>query len=180
MPRKGASNRQSDFFKVCDQCRNELSCCFGPRPPITRKRRRIIEAYLKNERIAIADPFAETEYVFPRENQEGYCVFYDVKTAKCRIHPVKPETCVAGPITFDVNKKTLKIEYYIKKEKICRLAGIVHEDPKLLQRHLESAKREISKLVEALSPRELEAILKKEEPDTFRIDEDHIKRDGGA
>jgi Fe-S-cluster containining protein len=180
VPHKNESSRQNNFFEVCSQCKNGLSCCFGTRPPITPERRKIIEAYLKKEQILIADAFAETEYVFPREKPDGYCVFCDVKAGKCLIHPVKPETCVAGPITFDINRKSGKIEYYIKMEKICQLAAVVYKDMELLQKHLESAKKEIVRLVDGLSHEELEAILKKDEPETFKIDEDPGERDGNA
>jgi hypothetical protein len=175
MPRGARSSRQNDFFNVCSHCIDRI-CCFGTRPPITPKRRKIIEAYLKKNGIATADAFAEADYVFPRENPDGYCVFYNVETAKCLIHPVKPETCVAGPITFDINKQSGSVEWYIKKERICPLAGIVFNDKRMLSLRLEIAKRELLTLIDALSPKELEAILKKEEPDTFPIDETTVPR----
>ena len=114
--------------------------------------------------------FVEEEYVFPRENPEGYCVFHNMTTRKCLIHAVKPETCVAGPITFDANKKTGEIELFIKMEKICSLARVVYDDKKKLRNHLESAKKEIMRLIAELGQKELQAILLKDEPETFRID----------
>lgn len=137
----------------------------------------MIEAYLKREKIPVTDAFARTEYVFPRENPEGYCAFYNAKTAKCLVHPVKPETCVAGPITFDINKQSSNVEWYIKMERICPLAGIIYGNRQMLQKHLASAKKEIFRLVNGLDPEELEAILKKEEPETFKIGEDCIRKD---
>ena len=110
------------------------------------------------------------DYVFPRLDKGGYCVFHDTKTRKCIIHPVKPETCVAGPITFDINKKTGKIEWFIKMQKICPLAGRVFEDKTLLKSHVEAAKREIKRLVDELDSKALDAILQKDEPETFKID----------
>ncbi len=178
MPRTSGRARQRNFFEICNGCRDGSSCCFGPKPPITRERRKTIETYLEKEKIPVADVFARTEYVFPRENAEGYCVFYNVQTATCLIHPVKPETCVAGPITFDVDKRFGKVEWFIKVEKICPLAGIMFKDKRLLQKHLESAKKEIIKLINGLDSEELEAILKKDEPETIKIGEDRIKRDG--
>jgi hypothetical protein len=172
MPRETGSHRQNDVFHVCSRCTGTLSCCLGPRPPITPKRRKIIEAYLKKNGIMVADAFAEADYVFPRENRGGYCVFYDVETARCLIHSVKPETCVAGPITFDINRQSGRVEWYIKKEKICQLAGIVFKDKRLLSQRLRIAKRELLGLIDELRPEELEAILRKEEPDTLKIDED--------
>lgn len=174
---KSESARQSNFFDICNGCRGHLSCCFRPKPPITRERKRMIEAYLEKEKVPVANAFARAEYAFPRENAEGYCGFYAEETATCLVHPVKPETCAAGPITFDINKQSGKVEWYIKMERICPLAGIMYKDKRLLQKHLESAKKEIFKLIKQLDPMELEAILKKEEPDTIKIGEDTVRRD---
>ena len=144
---------------------------------MTPERRKIIEAYLKENGISVANPFQQTEYVFPRLTADGYCVFHDRKTKKCTVHPVKPETCVAGPITFDVNARTGKIEWFIKKETICQLARNVHRDKQLLQKHLASAKKEVLRLVAQLSKEELKAILSKDEPETFRIQEDELEEE---
>lgn len=116
----------------------------------------------------------QADYVFPREDEEGYCVFHEKETKKCIIHPVKPETCVAGPITFDVNPKTGKIEWYLKMEKICPLAGKLYRNTKMLETHLKSAKKEILRLIRQLDAKALNAILKIEEPETFKIDETEI------
>jgi len=169
VPRKSEAERQSNFFEVCSMCKTNYDCCHGTRPPITRERRRIIEEYLKRRKITIVNAFAEEDYVFPRENEEGYCVFHDMKTRKCMIHVVKPETCVAGPITFDSDRKTGKAELFIKKETICPLAGTVYRDRTMLQKHLKSAQKEIARLVENLDPKELGSILKKDEPETFKL-----------
>jgi Fe-S-cluster containining protein len=166
---KGEGERQSNFFDVCSKCKTSYDCCHGTRPPITKERRRIIEEYLKRHNVTVANAFAEEDYVYPRENEEGYCVFHDMKTRRCIIHVVKPETCVAGPITFDLDKKTGKIELFIKKETICPLAGIVYRDKTALQKHLKSAQKEIRRLVENLDSKELVSILKKDEPETFKL-----------
>jgi len=172
LSKSSENERQNNFFNVCCSCKTDYDCCHGTRPPITGERRRIIEEYLRREKIPAVDAFAEEEYVFPRENREGYCVFHDMKTRKCMIHAVKPETCVAGPITFDINKKSGKIEWFIKMEKICPLAGVVYNDKTMLQKHLDSAKKELKKLVKEFRPLVLEAILRKDEPETFRIGEE--------
>ena len=176
MHRRSKSVSQDNFFKICSGCRDRLSCCFGPRPPIVPERKRKIEAYLQKENIPIRDAFTKTDYVFPKENAEGYCGFYNVETATCLVHPAKPETCVAGPITFDINKRSGKVEWHIKMQKICPLAGVMYKDKQLLQKHLKSAKEEIFRLINGLESTELEAILKKDEPDTIKIGEDSIRR----
>lgn len=167
--------RQSNFFDVCGSCK--ISCCQDAYPPITDQRKRIIEEYLKEQKIMIENPFVHRGYTFPRGDAEGYCVFYDKKTRKCQVHPVKPETCVAGPITFDINKKTQKIEWYLKMEKICPLAGKMHKNQPVLKKHVESAKKEILRLVNELDAEALQTILKRDEPDTFKIDENNIEKD---
>jgi len=171
---KHANKRQSNFFDVCSNCRTSYSCCNDTTPPVTTKRRKIIEAYLKDNRISIDTPFQRTGYVFPRLVVDGYCVFHDSNTKKCMIHPVKPETCVAGPITFDVNVNSGKIEWFVKMERICQLSGAVYQDKQKLQKHLENAKREVLRLVTQLTAEELKAILKKDEPETFKIGEDDL------
>jgi len=172
---KGAHARQRNFFDVCSKCKTAHSCCNDTTPPITPERRKIIDSYLKEKGLAVASPFERTEYTFPRLTRHGYCVFQNRRTKKCLIHSVKPETCVAGPITFDVNFKTGKIEWFIKKENICQLAGAVFQDKLLLQLHLEKAKGELLCLVAQLSSEELRAILKKDEPETFKIGEDALE-----
>jgi Fe-S-cluster containining protein len=170
------NERQSNFFDVCGKCKTSYSCCFGTRPPITEERRKIIEEHLEKQGIPIVNAFVQEDYMFPKENVEGYCVFHDMKTRKCVIHAVKPETCVSGPITFDINKKTGNIEWFVKMDKICPLAGVVYDDKKLLQKHLESAKRELTHLMKELAPEALKAILQKDEPETFKICEDPLEK----
>lgn len=173
---KKEPERQSNFFDTCSKCKTAYSCCNDTTPPITRERREIIEAYLKEKRIFVAEPFERTEYTFPRLSAKMYCVFQDPKTRKCIVHPVKPETCVAGPITFDINFKMGKIEWFVKMCTLCQLARVVYDDKASLEEHLKSAKREILRLVMELDPGELKAILKKSEPETFKISEETLDR----
>jgi len=169
----GKKERQSNFFDVCSSCGGK--CCRDAKPPISSKRRKIIGKYLAKRKIRINNPFAKTAYVFPKGDAEGYCIFYDRKSGKCLIHHVKPETCVAGPVTFDINSKSQKIEWFLKEEKICSLAGILHKDSGAFERHLGLAKKEIHRLLRELDPEALKAILKIEEPETFKIGEDGLE-----
>jgi len=166
--------RQKDFFSVCGRCK--INCCRDARPPITSKRKEIIEAYLKKQNIQIKNPFTRKDYTFPKEDEDGYCVFYDRKSRQCIVHQVKPETCVAGPITFDINKKNQKIEWYLKTEGICPLAGILFQNREVLERYFESAKKEILRLLRELDSEALRTILKREEPDTFKIGEGIVEK----
>ncbi|MCS7124739.1 MAG: YkgJ family cysteine cluster protein [Candidatus Bathyarchaeota archaeon] len=167
--------RQKNFFDVCGSCK--INCCWDARPPITEEREKIILEHLKAHEIQIDNPFVHAEYTFPRETADGYCIFYDKATRKCIVHPVKPETCVAGPVTFDINTKTGKIEWYLKTEKICPLAGVMYRHRTLLKEHLETARKEILQLVRQLNPKALKTILKREEPDTFKISEDKLEKE---
>jgi Fe-S-cluster containining protein len=176
MSHKNESKREADFFDTCSRCTTRFSCCLSTNPPITEKRRRVIEAYLKKKESTIVNAFVQTEYVFPKVRADGYCIFHDTKTRKCLIHPVKPETCVAGPVTFDINKKTEKIEWHLKTRKACPLAGELHENEPMLIKHLESAKKEILRLAIELDSNALKTILKIEEPETFKIGEDNAER----
>lgn len=122
----------------------------------------------------IGEPFEKRVCTFPREIEGGYCVFFNQKTRRCKIHPVKPETCVAGPVTFDINLKTGKIEWFLKTEKTCPLAGVLYKNQETLRSHLMSAKMELFRLVHDLDAESLLAILKIKEPDTFKIGEDNL------
>jgi len=174
---KTRNARQREFFEVCKNCRTLYSCCNATTPPVTYQRKQIINQFLKNQAISSENAFVEKDYVYPRLGYDKYCVFHDKQTRKCRIHPVKPETCVAGPITFDVNTETGMIEWFVKKNVICHLAGLVSSDKDSLTEHLINARREILRLVSSLDGKALKAILSKDEPETVKIGESHINED---
>src|SRR5208337_5094722 len=87
---------------------------------------------------------------------------------------VKPETCVAGPITFDVNFCSKKIQWFLKKNEICPLAGQLFSDEASFQKHFEVAKKELTQLICDLDPEEIRALMKIDEPDTFKVGEDDL------
>jgi len=165
-------SKQNNFFQVCSKCK--FCCCQNARPPVMQKRKKIIENFLASQCLRIETPFDKTTYIFPREISEGFCILLDKETGKCLVHSVKPETCVAGPITFDINLRTGKIEWFLKSENICPLAGILYRNREALEKHLSSAKKELQTLVRELDAKELCAILKIEEPETFKIGEDAL------
>jgi Fe-S-cluster containining protein len=166
------TQRQNNFFPVCSKCK--LNCCQNARPPITQKRKKIIESYLATQGLRIKEPFNSADYIFPRETSDGFCIFFDKKSGRCLVHPVKPETCIAGPITFDINPQTGKIEWFLKFESICSVAGILYTDKEALEKHLSSARKALQTLVQELDAKALRAILKIEEPETFKIGEDSL------
>jgi hypothetical protein len=103
-----------------------------------------------------------------------YCKLFNKKTYKCMVHPVKPETCVAGPITFDINFKTQKICFFLKKAEICAYAGVLFKDKPALKEHFEFARKQIIALIDQLSADELRALMKIEEPQTFKFCEEPL------
>jgi Fe-S-cluster containining protein len=86
--------RQNDVFSTCEVCMS--CCCQNARPPITQKRRKIIEDYLLAQGLRVDKSFEISEYVFPRETRDGFCVFFDEETRRCRVYVVKPETWKIG------------------------------------------------------------------------------------
>ena len=165
-------SRQDNFFGTCEGCKS--ICCRGARPPLTLGRISTIKEYLLANNIGIEEPFERREYSFPKENSDEYCIFFDTTTKRCMIHASKPETCVAGPITFDINIDRRTVEWYLKTKKICRLAGELYHNKDKLREHMKSAKMEIRSLIRDLSKKELLAILSIDEPDTFKIGEDRL------
>ena len=174
MEKQLKSSGQNNFYHICESC--TVVCCREARPPLTERRINIIRDYLLSEKIEfeVKNLFEREEYSFPKETSDKLCIFSDAKTKKCKIHHLKPETCIAGPITFDINIKKGTIEWYLKTEKICQLASYLYRDKNELRKHLKSAKREINNLVKELSKNELLTIIRIDEPETFKIEEDPL------
>ncbi|MEM4616417.1 MAG: YkgJ family cysteine cluster protein [Archaeoglobaceae archaeon] len=153
-----------DFIEICSKCGGK--CCFEAKPPISNKRLKIL---LEN---GISSDFVEFgKYKHLKLKNDGYCVFFD--NGKCKIHGIKPETCVAGPITFDIREG--KLELYIKKETICPLVKFLKENEGVLKEHMNIALEKILDLIRELEKGELEEILKIEEPETEKIFEVNLK-----
>ena len=169
-PQELESSSPFDASQVCLRCPH--ICCRHAKPPLTRRRQRLLEAYVAQQHLEIDDLFARTRYTYPRETRGGLCVFYDVETRRCRVHPVKPETCVAGPITFDMDVRSGTVEWYLKNDEVCPLAQRLRVDDAALDHHLQSAKRQLLTLIQTLDETELAAILSIEEEDTTKLSED--------
>ncbi len=164
--------RKTCSFDVC--CRCKRVCCQDAKPPLTLKRQKMIEDYLERRKIRVENPFSHEKYSFPTVDKIGFCAFYIKKTGKCLVHPVKPETCRAGPVTFDINRLTRKVEWYLKTSEKCALSKALYEDDDLFREHFEAARAEILRLIRELDAEALRAILLIEEPQTFKIGEDDL------
>lgn len=167
-------NKGATFsFDVCSQCKS--ICCQDAKPPLTENRKKIIKKYLKEQKINIEQPFAKENYSYPAVDELVFCRLFNKKTGKCWVHPVKPETCVAGPVTFDINFSTQKVEWFLKKSELCTFAGSLYSDKAVFKVHLEAAKKKLTELICQLDSDELRAIVKIEEPQTFKVGEDDLQ-----
>ena len=162
-------------FDACYEC--TLSCCQDAKPPLTEERIRIIKDYSRNRGRLSGQLFASSDYSFPAVDSAGFCVFYEKDSKKCLIHEVKPETCRAGPVTFDINRRTRKVEWFLKNAELCLFAGKLFEAPEQLDEHLKVAKEEITCLICKLDSAALRAILKIDEPQIFKIGEDPLPKE---
>ncbi|HUK84801.1 MAG TPA: YkgJ family cysteine cluster protein [Candidatus Acidoferrum sp.] len=159
-------------FDVCCQCKS--ICCHDAKPPLTGNRKKILKKYLKGQKINIKKPFAKEDYSYPDVDELVFCKLFNKQTGKCSVHPVKPETCVAGPVTFDINFSTKRVEWFLKKSELCGFAGILYSDKAAFKQHLAAAKKELTELICQLEADELKAIVKIEEPQTFKVGEDDL------
>jgi Fe-S-cluster containining protein len=164
--------RKTCAFDVCCHCKS--GCCQSVNPPLTLKRKKLIENYLKEQRIRVENPFTNEAYSYPAVDAMGFCVFFDKGTRKCLVHPVKPETCRAGPVTFDINCRTRKVEWYLKTTQVCALAKTLCENGTLFGNHFEAAREQLLRLICGLNTEALQAILKIEEPQTVKIGEEDL------
>jgi Fe-S-cluster containining protein len=159
-------------FDQCSQCKS--ICCQDAKPPLSESRKKILREYLNRHKISIVKPFAKNDYSYPAVDEEIYCKLFSKQTGKCIVHPVKPETCVSGPITFDINLKTKKVEWFLKTSELCAYAGALYKNKMAFKEHFEVAKKQIITLIKQLSANELRAIIKIDEPQAFKVGEDSL------
>ena len=151
-----------------------MGCCTHVCPPITSERKRIIDRYLQDQEISPCDWLNSTSrrYAFPRETPDGSCIFFDVVQRTCRIHPVKPETCRAGPITFDLDIGRERVIWYLKSSADCLIAAELRRQPKVLSKYLLRAKKALRQLIRQLGSSALHELLLIDEPTVSQIGED--------
>ena len=81
---------------------------------------------------------------------------------------------MAGPVTFDVNFSTKKIEWFLKKSEICAYAATLYADTEAFKKHFDIAKEQLTRLICELDPEEIRTVVKIDEPQTFKIGEDDL------
>ena len=139
----------------------------GAMPPLTEKRIDILLANgVSHECIEI------TGYKRLRLKPDGFCVLF--QDGKCSVHSVKPETCIAGPFTFDVKGRILQI--FLKRPSICPMVEVLKKDRKAYGSLFELSVSKIVELVNDLPPEELLEIVKIDEPETELVAEIKLTR----
>ena len=152
--------------QACNECHLVGGCCFEARPPLSQER---IDILLKNGVSADAVEFAG--YKRLRLKPDGFCVLF--QDGKCSIHSIKPETCVAGPFTFDMKGNTLQI--FIKRESICPMVRFLKANRKAFDGLFETSVERIIELVNKVPAEEMAEILKIDEPETDLVAEIRLK-----
>jgi len=152
--------------RACNECHLVGGCCFDARPPLSQER---IDILLKNGVSPDSVEFAG--YKRLRLKPDGFCVLF--QDGKCSIHSIKPETCVAGPFTFDMKGDVLQI--FIKRESICPMVRFLKANRKAFDGLFEAAVEKIRELVDKVPPEEMAEILKIDEPETDLVAEIKLK-----
>ena len=152
--------------QACNECHLVGGCCFDARPPLSQER---IDILLKNGVSEDAVEFAG--YKRLRLKPDGFCVLF--QDGKCSIHAIKPETCVAGPFTFDMKGNILQI--FIKRESICPMVRFLKANRKAFDGLFEASVERIMELVNKVPPLEMAEILKIDEPETDLVAEIKLK-----
>ena len=148
--------------QACDDCHLAGGCCFEARPPLSQKR---IDILMENGVNPDAVEFAG--YKRLRLGPDGFCVlFFD---GKCSIHDIKPETCVAGPFTFDINGDMLQI--FLKRESICPMVRFLRTNRKAYDALFETSVEKIMDLIRSVPEEEMAQILQIDEPETDLVAE---------
>ena len=147
--------------EVCKKCGGR--CCMDAHPPLTDERIRILaDNDVPEDNIEFAG------YKRLKVKADNMCVMFG-ENGLCAIHAFKPETCVAGPFTFDVKEGI--IEIFLKKESICPLVAVLKQDRKAYVQQYKTAVDKIIRVVAFLPEEELSTVCSIEEPDTDKVEE---------
>ena len=140
---------------ICLRCGG--ACCHDAHPPVSAS------CYERLRKAGVpADSFESAGYTRLKTKENGECIL--IRDGKCSIHAFKPETCRAGPFTFDV--KDTVIEIYLKRETICPLIPLLKGNPDAYGQLYGQAERSILHLVKHLTGDEIAEICRIEEPET--------------
>jgi Fe-S-cluster containining protein len=147
---------------ACSECYLQGGCCFEARPPLSQERIDILQ-----ENGVSKDAIEFAGYKRLRLRQDGFCVLF--QDGKCSIHSIKPETCIAGPFTFDIVDGVLQI--FLKRESICPMVRLLKSNRQAYDGLFETSVEKIMHLVSNIPEEEMAEILKIEEPETDLVAE---------
>lgn len=142
-------------------------CCFEAHPPVSSS----CYELLTSAGVSPGD-FEFTGYTRLKKKENGECIL--LENGRCRIHAFKPETCRAGPFTFDVQGNLIMM--YLKHETICPVVRLLKESPGAYRQQYEHAVQSIRHLVMNLTEDEISAICQIDEPETEKVAEVAIKK----
>lgn len=143
---------------ICMECGGR--CCIDAHPPVSAAcRQRLIAAGVPE------DAFESAGYCRLKARRDGSCILSE--NGMCTIHGIKPETCRAGPFTFDMEGDRIAI--YLKHESICPMVGLLQSVPSAYRTQYEQAEKNIRHLVAGLTASELAAVCRIEEPETGKV-----------
>jgi Fe-S-cluster containining protein len=145
---------------ICLNCGGH--CCDDAHPPVSSSCYELLTGAGVSP-----DKFEFTGYTRLRTGENGKCILSE--NGKCRIHAVKPETCRAGPFTFDVNGDQIGI--YLKHESTCPIVKLLKEDSEVYRQQYVLAVQSITHLVQNLTADEIHAICQIDEPETEKVSE---------
>lgn len=146
--------------KICSLCGG--TCCNDACPPISQT----CYERLVNSGVS-PDCFEQNGYRRLKTKDNGTCTL--LENGRCTIHSIKPETCRAGPFTFDVKDNTIKI--FLKYPTHCPVVGYLRSASDAYWQHFERAVSDITQLMQNFSREELDHICRIEEPKTERVAE---------
>jgi Fe-S-cluster containining protein len=145
---------------ICFRCGGR--CCTDAHPPVSASCiDRLVAGGIPE------DSFEWRGYRAVKAREDGTCIFCIGN--RCSIHGIKPETCRAGPFTFDVKGDT--IEIFLKHETICPVVRLLRDVPEAYGSQYALAEKSIARLVAHLTEEELAAVCRIEEPDTEKVAE---------
>jgi len=143
---------------ICQRCGGSCCTC-GTRPPVSHSCHEQLLAHG-----VPPDAFEYSGYLRLKAKKNA-CILFD--SGRCRYHAIRPETCRAGPFTFDVTGDRIGI--YLKTESICPLVRLLKEDPEACKEQFRTAVFNIRFLVQSLKNEEIAAICAIDEPDTVLV-----------
>ena len=144
--------------EICMQCGGH--CRVDAHPPVSRSCSGRPAPAVVSE-----DLFGEAGYKRLKVPEDGACILS--KNGKCALYTIKPETCRAGPFTFD--SKGHIIEIYLKYSRTCPLVTLLKETYQEYQIQYDLAEKSITRHVRNLTQDEIDPACRIDEPEPEKV-----------